>query len=77
MYESQSKNVKEIQAFKEETLKLTNSLQLNLDEQYVKLQKVRDDVSVIASTQASNIITNRSALLTLKSSIDDILQDQV
>ena len=29
-----------------------------------------------ASTQASNIITNRSDLLTVKHSIDDILQGQ-
>ena len=40
MYESQREIVKEIQAFKEETLSLTKSLQLNLDEQYVKLQKI-------------------------------------
>ena len=76
MYEIQQEIVKEILAFKEETSSLTKSLQLNIDEQYVKLQKIQDDVSIIASTQASSIITSRSDLIALKCSIDDIIQGQ-
>ena len=77
IYESQREMIREMQAFKEEVLKVTNSLQLNQDKQYVKLQKIQDDVNVIASTQASNIINNRIDLFTLKRSIDDIIQGQV
>ena len=40
MYESQREMIREMQAFKKEVLKVTNSLQLNQDEQYVKLQKI-------------------------------------
>ena len=76
VYESQRKIIKEIQFFKEETSSLTKSLHLNIDEQYVKLQKIQDDVNIIASTQTSNIITSRSDLLALKCSIDDIIQGQ-
>ena len=65
-----------MQAFKEEILSLTKFVQLNVDEQYVKLQKIQDDVSVIASTQYATIITSRADLLVLKHSIDDILQGQ-
>ena len=77
MYERQREIVEKIYAFKKKILNMTNSLQLNMDEQYVKLQKVQDDVNIIASTQTSSIITNRSDLLTIKHSIDDIIQGQV
>ena len=76
MYESQLEIVKKIRAFKEETISLIKSLQLNLDDQYVKRQKIQDDVIVITSTQASSIITNRSDLLSLKCSMDEFLQGQ-
>ena len=76
MYESQREMIREIQAFKEEVLKVLNSLQLNQDEKYVKLQKIQDDVNIIMSTQASNIINIRIDLFTLKRSIDDIIQGQ-
>ena len=66
VYESQRESFKDMQAFKEEILSLTKSLQLNIDEQYVKLQKIQDDVNIIVSTQASNIINIRSDLCTLK-----------
>ena len=76
IYESQRENIKEVQSFKEETSNLTKSLQLNIDEQYVKLQKIQDDFNVIASTQNSNIITCRSDPLALKRLMDDFLQGQ-
>ena len=37
VYESQRESFKNMQAFKEEILSLTKSLQLNIDEQYIKL----------------------------------------
>ena len=76
VYESQREIIKEIQLFKEETSSLTKYLPLNIVEQYVKLQKIQDDVNIIASTQTSSIITSRSNLLALKCSIDDIIQGQ-
>ena len=72
-YECQRESFKDMQAFKEEILSLTKSLQLNIDEQYVKLQKIQDDVNMIVSTQASNIINLRSDLYTLKQSLDNVL----
>ena len=55
---------------------MTTVLQLNIDEQYAKLQRIQDDVNVIASSQNSNTITSISDLLALKHSISDILQGQ-
>ena len=76
IYESQRKIIKEVQSFKEEASSITKSLQLNIDKQYVNLQKIQDDVNIIASTQTSNIITSRSDLLEPKRSMDDIIQGQ-
>ena len=39
VYESQRETVKKMQTFKAKILSLIKSLQLNFDEQYVKLQK--------------------------------------
>ena len=49
VYESQREIIKEIHSFKKEATNLTKVLQLNLDEQYVKLQCIQDEVSFIAS----------------------------
>ena len=76
IYESQREIIKEIQSFKEEASNLTKALQLNIDEQYVKLQHIQDNVNIITSTQNSNTIISRSDLLILKHSISDILQGQ-
>ena len=65
--------MKGVQLFKEEASNLTKSLQLNIDEQYVKLQHIQDNVNVITSTQTSNTITSRLDLLALKHSIGEIL----
>ena len=76
VYEIQREIIKEIHSFKEEATDLTKILQLNLDEQYVKLQCIQDEVNLIASNQNSNIIINRSDLLTIKCSMNQILEGQ-
>ena len=76
IYESQIEVIKEVQSFKEKATNLIKALQLNIDEQYVKLQCIQDDVNVIASTQNSDIITSRSDLLALKHSMVIFYKDK-
>ena len=49
---------------------------MNLDEQYVKLQHIQDEVNIIASNHNFNTITNRSNLLAIKYSMNKILEGQ-
>ena len=50
---------------------------MKLDEQYVKLQHIQDEVNFIASNQTSNIITNRSDMLSIKHTMNEVLEGQV